>query len=83
MQADDPLPLTENTPITEILSAFYAGGKPDNDTARALTARFGQGGTAWAAVRTIPFNTAYKYSAKDFGAPSGFLLCGYLRGSGA
>ena len=26
MQADDPLPLAENTPITEILSAFYAGG---------------------------------------------------------
>lgn len=46
MQADDPLPLAENTPITEILSAFYAGGQPDNDTARALTARFGQGGTA-------------------------------------
>ena len=31
MQADDPLPLAENTPITEILSAFYAGGQPDND----------------------------------------------------
>ena len=60
MQADDPLPLAENTPITEILSAFYAGEQSDNDTARALTARFGQGGTAWAAVRTIPFNTAYK-----------------------
>lgn len=47
MQADDPLPLAENTPITEILSAFYAGEQSDNDTARALTARFGQGGTAW------------------------------------
>ena len=35
MQADDPLPLAENIPITEILSAFYAGGQPDNDTARA------------------------------------------------
>jgi len=58
MQADDPLPLAENTPITEILSAFYAGGQPDNDTARALTARFGQGGTAWAAVRPLPLNNA-------------------------
>ena len=74
MQADDPLPLAENTPITEILSAFYAGGQPDNDTARALTARFGQGGTAWAAVRTIPFNTAYKYSAKDFGAQGCYVV---------
>ena len=42
MQADDPLPLAENTPITEILSAFYAGGQPDNDTARALTAASGR-----------------------------------------
>lgn len=74
MQADDPLPLAENTPITEILSAFYAGGQPDNDTARALTARFGQGGTAWTAVRTIPFNTAYKYSAKDFGAQGCYVV---------
>lgn len=74
MQADDPLPLAENTLITEILSAFYAGGQPDNDTARALTARFGQGGTAWAAVRTIPFNTAYKYSAKDFGAQGCYVV---------
>ena len=64
----------ENTPITEILSAFYAGGQSDNDTARALTARFGQGGTAWAAVRTIPFNTAYKYSAKDFGAQGCYVV---------
>lgn len=74
MQADDPLPLAENTPITEILSAFYAGGQPDNDTARALTARFGQGGTAWTAVRIIPFNTAYKYSAKDFGAQGCYVV---------
>ena len=74
MQADDPLPLAENTPITEILSAFYAGGQPDNDTARALTACFGQGGTVWAAVRTIPFNTAYKYSAKDFGAQGCYVV---------
>ena len=74
MQADDPLPLAENTPITEILSAFYGGGQPDNDTARALTARFGQGGTAWAALRTIPFNTAYKYSAKDFGAQGCYVV---------
>ena len=74
MQADDPLPLAENTPITEILSAFYAGEQPDNDTARALTARFGQGGTAWTSVRTIPFNTAYKYSAKDFGAQGCYVV---------
>ena len=47
MQADDPLPLAENEPLDEILASFYAGEQPDNDTGRALAARFGQGGTGW------------------------------------
>ena len=74
MQADDPLPLTENAPLDEILHAFYAGEKPDNDTGRALTDRFGQGSAGWFAVRTVPFNTAYKYSAKDFGAQGCYVV---------
>ena len=74
MQADDPLPLAENAPVSEILTAFYAGEQPDNDTGRALTARFGQGSTPWLAVRSIPFNTAYKYSAKDFGAHGCYVV---------
>lgn len=85
MQADDPLPLTENAPVSEILAAFYAGEQPDNDTGRALTARFGQGSTPWLAVRSIPFNTAYKYSAKDFGAHGCYVVGapGVLAGSRA
>ena len=74
MQADDPLPLAENAPVSEILAAFYAGEQPDNDTGRALTARFGQGSTPWFAVRSIPFNTAYKYSAKDFGVHGCYVV---------
>uniref|UniRef100_UPI0025ECD604 HAD-IC family P-type ATPase n=1 Tax=uncultured Gemmiger sp. TaxID=1623490 RepID=UPI0025ECD604 len=74
MQADDPLPLAENAPVSEVLAAFYAGEQPDNDTGRALTARFGQGSTPWLAVRSIPFNTAYKYSAKDFGAHGCYVV---------
>lgn len=74
MQADDPLPLAKNAPVSEILAAFYAGEQPDNDTGRALTARFGQGSTPWLAVRSIPFNTAYKYSAKDFGAHGCYVV---------
>ena len=74
MQADDPLPLAENAPLDEILHAFYAGEQPDNDTGRALTDRFGQGGAGWFAVRTVPFNTAYKYSAKDFGAQGCYVV---------
>lgn len=74
MQADDPLPLAENAPVSEVLAAFYAGEQSDNDTGRALTARFGQGSTPWLAVRSIPFNTAYKYSAKDFGAHGCYVV---------
>ena len=74
MQADDPLPLAENAPLDEILHAFYAGEQPDNDTGRALTDRFGQGNAGWFAVRTVPFNTAYKYSAKDFGAQGCYVV---------
>ena len=74
MQADDPLPLTENEPLDAILAGFYAGEQPDNDTGRALAARFGQGSTGWFARRSVPFNTAYKYSAKDFGAQGCYVV---------
>ena len=74
MQADDPLPLAENEPLDEILASFYAGEQPDNDTGRALAARFGQGGTGWFTQCGVPFNTAYKYSAKDFGAQGCYVV---------
>ena len=74
MQADDPLPLAENAPLDAILASFYAGEQPDNDTGRALAARFGQGGTGWFARCRVPFNTAYKYSAKDFGAQGCYVV---------
>ena len=74
MQADDPLPLAEGVPLDEILHNFYAGEQPDNDTARALSERFGQGSAEWATVRTVPFNTAYKYSARDFGSRGCYVV---------
>ena len=74
MQADEPVLLNENAPVTDILTAFYSGEEPDNDTARALCEKFGQGGSPWFAARSIPFNTAYKYSAKSFGAQGGYVV---------
>ena len=74
MQADEPVLLNENTPVTDILTAFYSGEEPDNDTARALCEKFGQGGSSWFAARSIPFNTAYKYSAKSFGAQGSYVV---------
>ena len=74
MQADEPVLLNENAPVTDILTAFYSGEEPDNDTARALCEKFGQGGSSWFAARSIPFNTAYKYSAKSFGAQGSYVV---------
>ena len=74
MQADDPLPLAENIPLDDILQSFYAGEQPDNDTGRALVQRFGQGSARWFAVGGIPFNTAYKYTAKDFGSHGCYVV---------
>ncbi len=74
MQADEPVLLNENAPVTDILTAFYSGEEPDNDTARALCEKFGQGGSPWFAARSIPFNTAYKYSAKSFGAQGSYVV---------
>ena len=74
MQADEPVLLNENAPVTDILTAFYSGEEPDNDTARALCEKFGQGGSPWFAARGIPFNTAYKYSAKSFGAQGSYVV---------
>lgn len=76
MQADDPLPLpdSEGVPLADILCSFYADETPDNDTARALCARYGQSSPRWRAQSSLPFNTAYKYSAKDFGANGVYLV---------
>ena len=74
MQADEPVLLNENAPVIDILTAFYSGEEPDNDTARALCEKFGQGGSPWFAACSIPFNTAYKYSAKSFGAQGSYVV---------
>lgn len=76
MQADDPLPLggAGEGEIEAILRSFYAGLKPDNATARAMAERFGGGGEHWPCVRRIPFSSAYKYSAADFGERGWYVI---------
>ena len=74
MAADEPVPLQQGAPLAEILRSFYAPERPENDTARALAARFGQGAGAWPVTAQIPFNTAYKYSAKTFGAQGSYVV---------
>lgn len=73
MQADEPIALTDE-PLEEILRSYYGAEEPDNDTGRALKERFGGQGTLWPVTGQIPFNTAYKYSAKSFGAKGVFVV---------
>lgn len=74
MEADEPIPLTDE-PLEDILHSYYGAEEADNDTGRALKARFGQGSGGWPVTGQIPFNTAYKYSAKSFG-PKGVYVVG-------
>ena len=66
MQADDPVILDETAPVAEVLREYYTGTAPDNETARALCARFGGEAARWKRTGEIPFNSAYKYSAAAF-----------------
>ena len=67
MQADEPVLLNENAPVTDILTAFYSGGARQRHRPCPVrnSARVAALGLPPAA---LPFNTAYKYSAKSFGA---------------
>ena len=73
MEADEPVPLG-NGPLEDILRSYYGAEEPDNDTGRALKDRFGKGGRLWPVTGQIPFNTAYKYSAKSFGEKGVYVV---------
>lgn len=73
MEADAPVPLG-NAPLEDLLRSYYAAEEPDNDTGRALKARFGRQGHLWPVTGQIPFNTAYKYSAKSFGEKGVYVV---------
>ena len=72
MQAGEPIPLADCPDLNDVLCSCYAGDIPDNDTGRALQKAYGQGKPRWAVGQTIPFNTAYKYSAKTL---QGWGMC--------
>ena len=73
MEADAPVPLTHESP-EKILRSYYTAEEPDNDTGRALKARFGGDKIPWSVTGQLPFNTAYKYSAKSFGEQGVYLV---------
>ena len=76
MEAQEPLLLggASQAAVREILNSYYRAEEPDNDTGRALKARFGGGGKPWPVTGQVPFQTAYKYSAKSFGKEGVYLV---------
>ena len=76
MEAGDPILLEgdEYPPdrVAEILSALFHAAPPDNDTGRAMAARFSSE-TSWTAEHVIPFTSASKWTGAVFGEHGAFL----------
>ena len=77
MEAGEPLLLDagrwDAVRTREILLAFYGDNEPENDTARAMARRFG-GTSDWVRQHTVPFNSAYKWSAATFAGHGSFVI---------
>ena len=66
MEVENVVPLTNDDPqdLEDILSAFYDGQEPDNDTARAMTEMFSRK-LGIQCTRRIPFASDTKWSAAE------------------
>ena len=75
MEVDNILPLTDDTPerLERILTAFYAGLDPENDTARAMQEMF-HGESDWVCTYEVPFSSQLKWSAKAFSGQGAFVV---------
>ena len=87
MEVENVVPLSDDEPeyLEDILSAFYDGQEPDNDTARAMTEMFSRD-IGIQCTRRIPFASDTKWSAAELkkygtviiGAPE-FIMGSRLR----
>ena len=75
MEVDNVLPLTQDPPevLEQVLSAFYTGQEPDNDTARAMAEMFA-GNTEWEVEKRIPFTSQTKWSAAVFREQGAYVV---------
>ena len=75
MEVEQVIPLTQDPPerLEQILTAFYTGSDPENDTARAMAEVFG-GETTWECVHRIPFTSQTKWSAAVFRGQGAFVV---------
>ena len=73
MDVTQVLPLHNAGDLEQLLTAFYTGTEPENDTARALHSRFA-GDTDWICTHRIPFTSESKWSAATFRDKGTFLV---------
>ena len=77
MEASEPIPLAPATyslrEIFDALSAVYSASRPDNDTGRAMAARFCDA-PDWTLQQLIPFTSATKWMAATFEEKGSFLV---------
>ena len=59
--------------VEDILNACYSALDADNDTARAMAARFNKP-SRWQAERTVPFTSATKWSAVVFRGQGAYVI---------
>ncbi len=67
MEVANVVPLTRDEPelLEELLSAYYSGQEPENDTARAMQDMFARD-SSWKLTRQVPFTSQSKWSAREF-----------------
>ena len=68
-----PLDGAKHRETKTILTALYTGVTPENDTSRALIARF-SGKTDWVCTRRIPFTSKAKWSGGVFAGRGAYLV---------
>ncbi len=75
MEVEQVIPLTKDDPeaLEQILSAFYDGMEPDNDTARAMSEMFSLN-VGWRCTGRIPFRSETKWSAASFRDKGSYII---------
>ncbi len=75
MEVANVVPLTADPPekLEGLLSSYYAGTEPENDTARAMQEMFAAE-EAWQCTREIPFTSQNKWSCKEFAGRGAYLI---------
>ncbi len=75
MEVSNVVPLTDESPeaLEDALAAFYTDDEAENDTARAMQEMFAAK-HRWKCTRSMPFDSQYKWSAKEFAGQGTYII---------